>query len=107
MHQSLKESQRLSSYEKVISLLTLCGCEIYLMHINNPRPTLLMQLRKTLTFGEEEKNERYCDFVDDDDEENELNNNPPDFSQEQIDLQNRVYDTDVPFCNRVSFCKDL
>ncbi|XP_074586469.1 condensin-2 complex subunit H2-like [Curcuma longa] len=73
VHQSLKESQRLSSYEK---------------------------LRKTLTFGEEEKNERYCDFVDDDDEENELNNNPPDFSQEQIDLQNRVYDTDVPFCNR-------
>lgn len=64
-----------------------------------------MQLRRTLNFGEEVTYDCFCDFGDDNGE-NGVENDVPDFSQEETDLPNEMYDTDAegPLCNeKVTF----
>ncbi|CAL9073187.1 unnamed protein product [Musa textilis] len=69
------------------------------LHESEPLP-LFEKLRRTLNFGEEVTYNGFCDFGDDNDE-NGVENDAPDFSQEEIDLPNGMYDTDAegPLCN--------
>ncbi|CAL9082536.1 unnamed protein product [Musa acuminata var. zebrina] len=69
------------------------------LHESEPLP-LFEKLRRTLNFGEEVTYDCFCDFGDDNGE-NGVENDVPDFSQEETDLPNEMYDTDAerPLCN--------